>query len=330
MGHALVGEDVRVLILSSGKAGHEANCLGVAEALGAPYDKRVVEPRNFFASLAPYGPIDPKDRPDRRGSIMAEPFPSIAIACGRRTVPYLRALKRLGGARVFTVFLQDPRYGRGEFDLIWTPEHDGLAGPNVITTLTSPHPFSKARLDALRADPDPRIVALPRPRAAILLGGVSAAHDFSKADLARMSDAVKAIVRQGFSVMATPSRRTMPALIEATREGLAEADPIRVFLWDGAGDNPYGQMLAHADAILVTGDSVNMMGEAVATGAPVHIFELLGGGGRIDAFVGELVRRGVARPFKDRLESFAYQPIDSSATIAEAIAARFNAAKHRP
>jgi mitochondrial fission protein ELM1 len=329
MTRALVGDDVRVLILSSGKAGHEANCLGVADALGAPYDKRVVQPRRLFASLAPFGPLDPKDRADQPGSIIGEPFPSIAIACGRKTAPYLRALKRIAGPKVFAVFLQDPRYARREFDLIWTPEHDRLAGPNVIATLTSPHPFSRARLAALRADPDPRIGALKPPRAAILLGGATAAQDLSNADLRRLTEAVKAIVRQGFSVMATPSRRTTPAIIEAAQKGLAEADPARVFFWEGSGDNPYGQMLAHSDAILVTSDSVNMLGEAVATGAPVHIFYLSGESRRIKAFAAALLRKGVARLFEDRLESFAYEPIDSSATIAEAIASRFNAANPR-
>ncbi|HXW20628.1 MAG TPA: mitochondrial fission ELM1 family protein [Roseiarcus sp.] len=324
MGRALVGDGVRVLVLSSGRAGHEANCLGVAEALGAPYDKRIAEPRRLFASLSPFGPLDPKDRPGRPGSIIAEPFPSVAIACGRVTVPYLRALKRFAGRKVFAVFLQDPRYARSEFDLIWTPEHDRLSGTNVISTLTSPHPFSSARLAALSAAPDPRIASLPRPRAAILLGGASAAYDFAKADLSRLTEAVAAVVRQGFSVMATPSRRTSAAIIEAARKGLAEADPARVFFWEGSGDNPYGQILANADAILVTADSVNMMGEAVATGAPVHIFDLSGEAGRAKAFVAALVGKGVARRFVDRLESFAYEPIDSSATIAEAIASRFN------
>jgi uncharacterized protein len=329
MGRALVRDDVRVLVLSSGKAGHEANCLGVAEALGAPYERRVVRPRPLFAAFAPFGPVDPKDRPGRAGSILGPPFPSIAIACGRATVPYLRALKRAGGDDVFAVFLQDPRYARGEFDLIWMPEHDRAAGPNVMTTLTSPHPFSRDRLASLRAAPDPRVATLPAPRAAIALGGRSAAHDFSRADLKRMTDAAKAILAQGYSVMATPSRRTPPALVDALRQGLSAAGSSRAFVWDGTGDNPYGQILAHADAILVTGDSVNMIGEAVSTGAPVHIFEPSGGGRRIGAFVEALIRAGAARRFKDRLESFVYEPIDSSRAIAEAIAARFKATKNR-
>jgi mitochondrial fission protein ELM1 len=39
---------------------------------------------------------------------------------------------------------------------------------------------------------------------------------------------------------------------------------------DGDGANPYPGMLGWADAIVVTPDSVNMLSEAAATGAPVH------------------------------------------------------------
>ncbi|HLJ71606.1 MAG TPA: mitochondrial fission ELM1 family protein [Roseiarcus sp.] len=328
MTRALVKDGTRVLILSTGMAGHDVNCLGVAAALGVAYRKIVVAPRRLFRSLAPYGPVDPKDRSGRPGSILAPPFPDIVIASGRSTVPYIRALKREGGRDVFAVFLQDPRYGRREFDLIWTPLHDRLAGANVIATLTSPHPFSAARLEALRAAPDPRLAALPAPRAAVLLGGPSSAHDFSASDLDRLGDSIAAILRQGYSVMATPSRRTPPPLLETARRALQAADAKRAFVWDGTGDNPYGQMLAQADAILVTGDSVNMMGEAVSTGAPVYIFAPSGGGRRIDAFVAALEEKGAARRFEGRIEPFAYEPIDSSLEVANAIAERFAAGRH--
>jgi mitochondrial fission protein ELM1 len=325
---ALLPSWARVLVLSSGKAGHEANSRGVAEALGAAYTVRVVAPHPLFARLAPYGPLDPRDRPGRAGSVFAPPFPHIVIGCGRVTVPYVRAIKRAAGEQVFTVFLQDPRHSRGRMDLIWAPEHDRLSGGNVMSTLTSPHPFSAARLAAARAAPDPRLAALPSPRAAVLLGGPGGSHDFAPDDVARLAAAITAITGAGYSVMATPSRRTPPGLVAAVRAGLGDAP---AFVWDGAGANPYAQMLAHADAILVTGDSVNMVGEAVATGAPVHVFEPSGGrGGKIARYVDALERLGAVRRFDGRIERFSYEPIDSSQTIAREIARRFAASAAAP
>ena len=320
MKDALLGEGVRVLLLGSGKVGHQINALGVAEALGAPYEMRPVNPRLLFVGLAPYGPADPRDY---RGSLLAGPLPDIVIASGRVTVPYLRAFKRTAGGKVFAVFLQDPRWSRASMDLIWTPEHDRLRGPNVITTLTSPHPFSPRRLAAARAAPDPRVAALPGPRCAIILGGPSGAQHFTPADVVRLREATQAIADDGFSVMATPSRRTPPELLDAVRNGLGAAPG---FIWDGAGDNPYASILALSDAILVTGDSANMVGEATATGAPVHVFEPTGGASpKLAAAIETLERRGAVRRFAGAIERFSYQPIDSSGLIAGEIARRFNA-----
>lgn len=317
MGAAALPSGLRALVIGSGKAGHEANATGVAEALGAPYEMRRVAPRGPFGRLAPYGPLDPRER----AKFLREPWPDIAIACGRATVPALRAMKRARGAKIFAVALQDPRAWRGAFDLIWTPEHDRLRGANVITTLTSPHPISPPVLARWRASPDARLAALPAPRAAVVLGGPSGEADYAPTDFERLAQAVARLRSLGFSVMATPSRRTPPAMLAAARAGLGDGPG---FVWDGAGDNPYAAMLALADLVLVTGDSANMVGEAAATGAPVYVFSpQLAGGGKIAAMVDALARAGAARRYEGAFEPFRYAPIDSSAAIAAEILRRF-------
>ena len=72
----------------------------------------------------------------------------------------------------------------------------------------------------------------------------------------------------GVGVAVTPSRRTDPAVTRVLAETLA---PLGGYVWDGTGDNPYFGMLALADVIVVTMDSVSMISEAVATTAPVML-----------------------------------------------------------
>ena len=67
----------------------------------------------------------------------------------------------------------------------------------------------------------------------------------------------------------TPSRRSPPALAAAAEQAARDFPSL---IWRGEGANPYPQFLAHADMLVVTGDSVNMTGEACATGKPVYVF----------------------------------------------------------
>jgi mitochondrial fission protein ELM1 len=158
-----------------------------------------------------------------------------------------------------------------------------------------------------------------------VLGGPSGAQHFTSADVVRLREATQAIVVQGFSVMATPSRRTPPELLNAVREGLGDAPG---FVWDGTGDNPYASILALADAALVTGDSANMVGEATATGAPVYVFEPSGGGSnKLGSTIDGLQQLGAVRRFAGAIEPFSYPPIDSSGEIAREIARRFLASR---
>src|SRR5258708_2491055 len=87
--------------LSYGKMGDETQCFGIAEALGLAAQRRLVAPRRLYALFMPFGPIDPHEQPDQPGSPIAPPYPDIAIAAGRRTVAYLRRLKRDSGGRTF-------------------------------------------------------------------------------------------------------------------------------------------------------------------------------------------------------------------------------------
>jgi len=312
----------RALVLGSGKIGHETNCLGVARALGLEPRVAAIRPRRFFAALAPYGPVDPRDAPNRPGSPLAPPFPDILLASGRVTLPYFRAIKRLSKGRTFAVFLQDPRWSRASADVIWVPEHDRLRGEAVVVTATSPHPLSALALRQARATPDPRVAALPGPRLALALGGPSAVYRFEAKDRDALCVIVRSVAQAGWSVMVTPSRRTPAEVLDALRDELS-GSPRPSFVWDGRGGNPYVAMLANAEAVLVTADSVNMLGEALATHAPVYVYEPTGGDARMRGFVDRLVARGQIRRWTGAFSTWEREPVDATIAIARAIAERY-------
>ena len=313
-------------VLSDGKIGDEVQCFGIADALGLAPEHRLIAPRAPWSWFTPWGPVDPREAPGRAGSPVASPFPDVVLAAGRRTVPYLRAVKRASGRRSFTVFVKDPYTGVGTADVIWIPEHDRLRGDNVVVTLTPAHRLRPDVLARARSEPDPRIAPLPPPRVALVLGGKGVNHDFSAADVANLAGIAAAVAAGGASVMVTPSRRTPPPALAAVRAALSDAVAAgRAFVWDGAGENPYVQILAHASAIVVTGDSANMVGEATATGAPVHVYEPSGGHPKMTRYLDRLAEVGAVRRWSGRLEHWTYEPIDSAPVTAAAIAGRYRA-----
>ncbi|MCX7899685.1 MAG: mitochondrial fission ELM1 family protein [Methylocystis sp.] len=297
-------------ILSDGRAGHETQTLGVAEFLGLEPDIRRVTPGRPYDWLAPFGPPDPRD-----ALAFAPPFPDIAFAAGRRTLPALRRLKRDSGGRVFTIYFNAPATGRGAADLIVAPRHDRMHGENVITPLTPPNRVTPQRLAAARAAPDPRIAALPAPRVAMLLGDASGIVQ----DLDYIAHV---LIAAGASVMATPSRRTDVTTRAKISAALAQPGG---WFWDGEGDNPYFSMLANADRVIVTGDSVNMVGEAVTTGVPVHVIEPYVTRRKLAAYLAALENAGAVRIWRGRFDDWTYEPIHSTPTVARRIFEAFEA-----
>ena len=315
-------------IITDGKAGMVVQARGVADALGLDYEMKDVHPTGIWRVLAPWGPVNPAERLGEQGSEFAPPWPQIVIATGRASIPYIRAIRGKAGPATYTVVLQDPKSGANTSDLIWVPAHDRRRGPNVTTTITSPHSFSQSRLAALRTELPAEITNLPPPRVAVVLGGKNGVYKYNEADDVRFAKSLESLAALGASFMITSSRRTHQRLVTAVDKATRNAPRI---LWTGEGENPYANFLAAADALIVTADSVNMCGEACATGRPVYIFAPTGGSAKFTRFHEALATRGATRELPEQftqLETWDYSPIDAAQAIAAEIERRYGRRKH--
>ncbi len=208
------------------------------------------------------------------------------------------------------VQVQDPRMDIGRFDLIIANRHDELTGPNVIVTRTALHRVTAARLEAEAEVWRDRFAPYRRPLVAVLLGGNNGRFRLDRdagarlaADLATMAE------RDRVGVVVTPSRRTDPAVTDLIRRALA---PSGGWVWDFTGDNPYFGMLALADLIVVTQDSVSMISEAAATTAPVMFAALPGSWRRQSLFLGPLLDEDRIRPFEGRFSTWKVSPLNDT------------------
>ena len=78
----------------------------------------------------------------------------------------------------------------------------------------------------------------------------------------------------------------------------------------------------------MTADSVNMTGEACATGRPVLVFTPSGGSAKFHRFHAALQARGATRPLPETLDAipdWSYEPLQSVEEIAREVERRWRA-----
>lgn len=215
--------------------------------------------------------------------------PMLAVGCGRQAALATRLL-RARGARAVQIL--DPRLPAQLWDWVIAPAHDGLAGDNVIQVQGSLNEIDDAWLADARAA-FPGLAALPGPRTAVLIGGPSAHMPLDVAAVDALCSQLDSLMQDG-TLMITASRRTPDAIRERLRQRYSTR-AARLWIDQADGDNPYAGMLAWADRIVCTPDSVNMLSEACATRVPVYVFEPQRLGGRPRAFVDALLASGRVR-----------------------------------
>jgi uncharacterized protein len=297
-------------VISEGLAGLRAQALGLAEAAGLSPELRELKPR------APWKWIAAKLWPNPLSAVadaVRAPLPSLAIGCGGMAGAVLAALRRQS---MHVVQVQNPRMDISRFDLIIANHHDELTGPNVFVIRTALHRVTPVRLAAEADAWRDRLAPYRRPLVAVLLGGSNGRYRLDRDAGARLAaDLATMAQRDKVGVVVTPSRRTDPAVTDLIRTALA---PVGGWVWDFNGDNPYFGMLALADLIVVTLDSVSMISEAAATSAPVMFAPLPGSWRKQELFLQPLLNEDRVRPFRGRFETWPVAPMnDTPAAAAE-------------
>ncbi len=308
----------QICAISDARAGNARQADALAGALGGAFTSLALTPR------APWRWAAPRRWPGA-GHGYGEAFtalldapPAIAIGCGRQAALATRLLRERGAK---TVQILDPRLDPRHWDLLVVPDHDLLRGPNVIPMLGSLHPVDDAWLAQARIE-FAAFAALPSPRTAVLLGGTSAHTRFDRMSFEVMASKLEVVLAtEGGSVLLTTSRRTPGELRDALKH---RYDDTRGVVWRSADDgpNPYAGLLAWADRIVCSPDSVNMISEACATRVPVFVFDPARVRGRPRAFLDALLSRGRVRAMDTRLAGFDVEPLRETTRVAAQVSER--------
>lgn len=301
-------------IITEGIIGTENQCLGVADILQKNMD---VDLKILRLNLnQPWKTLSPWLKFEQSWTFtpsLNPPWPDIVIAAGRKSIAASRYIKKQSGGKCFTVQLQDPKTNPNQFDLVAVPFHDSLRGKNVIVTDGAPNRITTEKLNEAKEKFSSTFEPLQGPRIAVMIGGNSRTHILTPQIMHQLVDQLMSI---NGTLMITASRRTGEDNLQYLKDALSGTHH---YLWDGHGDNPYHGMLAWAESLIVTNDSVSMLSDAGTTGKPVHVVPLEGQSLRFDRFHKHLNDLGVTRPLhiKDgNLSTWTYKSINDAHNIA--------------
>ncbi len=236
---------------------------------------------------------------------IAPPWPSLVLGIGQRSVPVARLIQRESYGQSKIVRLGDPMVSHSLFDLvITTTQYAVRDSANVVRlpiTITNQSEVEPTKFE------ERWLSSFARPRRLLVIGGKTSLWRFDPSLLTNtirtLHDKCKI---EGGSVVAVTSPRTSPALASAAKEALGTAGVV-------ANSFPrYPVLLQAADEIHVTGDSVSMVSDAIASGKPVGLIrlepDLIA---RFVRFAGDL--RG--RPFRMRELDRFWNDLDSRGLV---------------
>jgi mitochondrial fission protein ELM1 len=266
-----------VWLIDAYRAGERGQVRALVDALGWPSETRQLDYRRHVFLPHLLGQATLRGITAESAALLRPPWPDLVISCGVRNEPVCRWIRARSGGRSRYVHVGRPWGKLESFDLvITTPQYRVPDRDNVVNNLLTLHGVTPASLAVVRPAWEADFAELPRPLIGVFAGGDSGPFTFGPKAAARLARRVSALAREtGGSLLVSTSARTSPGAVDALREGL-EA-PHYFYRWQPDDPaNPYRGILAWADRLVVTADSIAMLSEACATGAPVQMFDLGG------------------------------------------------------
>ena len=315
-----------IWVLKDERPGTGNQAHGVAEALGLKFQVKFLELSkigrlpNILLGASLHS-ITSKSKMQ-----ILPPWPDLVISAGRRAASVARYIKRRSGGKTFICQIMYPgRSSISEFDLIAVPNHDQISGANIVNIVGAPNQITNALLLNAKSKWREDFGELPEPVVGVIIGGNTNRMPFG----VRQADELASLVSEyknkfGGSLIVTTSRRTGAVaknLFEALNN--INSDSFYFFQWGVGVKNPYLGILAYADTLIVTGDSISMLSEACAAPGNVYIYTPAEFSSvKHLSFHEELYAMKAARPFETNVSNWEAIQFNSANNLAREINGR--------
>lgn len=201
-------------------------------------------------------------------------YADIVISCGASAAAVNLLVAEENQAK--SLVIMKPPFGPGAFDAVIVPRHDGLTGSDtVFITEKALSAISEEMLEGEAKKLAEELKLGEGKKIGLLLGGDT---DSMKWDSRVLESAVKGILRASRQaetpLLATTSRRT-PAWADALlkRElGSQKECPFLIIANEANRPGTVAAILGLSDLVIVSGESISMVSEALTSNRPVIVF----------------------------------------------------------
>jgi len=287
--------DKSVLVLNDGKAGHYKQSLALARmirdaraAKGYLPDDTAIESADVkFRSASARAVFDLGSKAGLgihalSGCFEKESYEALrssyadyVVSCGSSLAGVNLSLKKELGARSI-VIMKPNIFDIKDFDLAVIPSHDMVKpAKNTVFTKGTVTVLDAAALRGYAARLNEKVKITKQKVIGVLIGGDSRDYVLEKELAAEVMDGVlRAAGEIDAEVLVTTSRRTQRAVEFALKERYGKSGRIKLLLIanDGNFEGAIEGILGLSDILVVSGESVAMLTEAVSSDRPVIAF----------------------------------------------------------
>jgi mitochondrial fission protein ELM1 len=266
----------KIWALLDDRAGNNAQVLGVAEKLGVAFEKKQVmyTPLAKLPNFLKFNSLLGIQNKDEFHNIE---FPDLILSCGRKLAPVALYIKKHAAKNIKLVHFLNPEISHKDFDLIVYPEHDkAILEKNVIEILGAPNKITPQFLEEEQNKWLEKFKLYKRPYITVLVGGSNKHGEFTENEAKELGTKISAMAEaENATILITTSRRTTHKVKEVLKSNINTQNLFYFYDYEQNQENPYFGLLALADKIIITADSIAMISESLMTEKPVYVFETL-------------------------------------------------------
>ncbi len=234
-------------------------------------------------------------------------YPDLAIGVGYNVTDTLLGIKARSNGKTKIAIILDPLKNHDDFDFIILPSYEpyNVKSDNVIYTTGLINFVNDDFIKAVKESKQTKTFlkelkksGLKPPYTALFIGGNHTGGNISVNDAEIIANEVNRLVNEkGGTLLISNSKRTEIPTTDKLKELLHHPNYFYDYQMRSV-DNLYNVFVAISDEIIVTGDSVRMMSEAVSSGKKVRIYKPVELGFQYDSLIKEFYKGGFAVSIK--------------------------------